>query len=137
MISGGTGYLLDVTSKRTITSGSSSTTTITLTCTLAPKGSALYIRITLDGGRTPVANATIDATPVETCNGVNTTIAIIWHPAINASGLATLDASDLTYYSITVHYGSQSYPFTANVQNSLTTCASLSVPSGSLSIISC
>jgi len=82
-------------------------------CPLAPKGSTLYIRITHDGARTPVTNVTIDATPVETCNGVNTTIAILMQPPVNSSGIATLDASFDIFLSVTVHYGSQSYPFNA------------------------
>ena len=125
----GAGYLVGAGGQRPTSSASTSTTTMTLTCALAPKGSTLYIKTTLNDGKTPATNITIDATPVETCNGVDTTIALIYHPAVNASGVATLDASDITYYSVTVHYGGQSYPFTAYVQNPLT-CASLSVPSG-------
>ena len=104
---------------------------------LAPKGSSLYVKITLDGGGLPVTNATIGATSVETCNGVDTAIAIIWQPVVNASGIATLNAGGYTYYSVTVHYRSQDYPFKGFVENSLATCASLSVPSGSLSVSSC
>lgn len=99
-------------------------------CDLAPKGSVLYIRLTsYYGGNTPVTNATIDATPVETCSGVNTTIAIIYQPTVNASGIATLDASDVSFYSVTVHYGTQSayYVFVANVQNSPATCANVRI----------
>ncbi len=118
------------------------TTTIAPACVLAQQGSSLYVKITLDDGKTPVTNATVDATPVETCNGVNTTIAIIYHPVVNASGVATLDASGSTFYSVTVHYGSQSYPFSAyvvhperSVRNS--TCANIKLPSGSLSVTAC
>lgn len=137
VISAGAGYLIGVATQQSVTSGLISPSTVTLTCALAPKGSALYIRITLDGAGTPVTNATVDATPVETCNGVNTTIAIIWHPPVNASGIATLNASGETFYSVTVNYGSQSYPFTAYIQSFPATCASLSVPSGSLTVSSC
>jgi hypothetical protein len=115
------------------------TTTMATACVLAPEGSSLYIKITLDDGKTPVTNATIDAVPVETCSGVNTTIAIFYHhhPMVNASGVATLDAGGSTYYSITVHYGSQNYPIEASVLNSPATCASLSVPSGAVSVSAC
>jgi hypothetical protein len=106
-------------------------------CDIAPQGSVLYVRITLDGDRTPVTNATVEAVPVETCNGVNTTIAILMQPPVNATGAATLDGSYDTFLSVTVHYGNQSYPFDAYVNRSLMTCANLSVPSGSLSISSC
>jgi len=113
------------------------TTTMATACSLAPEGSSLYIKIALDDGKTPVTNASIDAVPVETCSGVNTTIGIFYHPMLNASGVATLDAGGSTYYSITVHYGSKSYPLAASVLNSPATCASLSVPSGAVRISSC
>ncbi len=82
----------------------------------------------------PVSNATIYATPVETCGGVGTTIAIMYHTLINASGSA--------FYSVTVHYGSQSYPFSAYVVRSEqgirnSTCASIELPSGSLTVTPC
>jgi len=111
-------------------------------CMLAQQGSSLYVKITLDDGKTPVTNATIDATPVEICSGVNTTIPILAHPVVNASGVATIDASGSTFYSVTVHYGSRSYPFSAyvvhperSVRNS--TCANIELPSGSLSVTTC
>jgi hypothetical protein len=113
------------------------TTTLATGCMPAPEGSQLYIKITLDDGKTPVTNATIDAVPVETCGGVNTTIAIFYHPMVNASGVATLDAGGSTYYSITVHYGSRSYPLAVSVLSSPATCASLSVPSGAETISVC
>jgi hypothetical protein len=135
--SAGAGYLVGVSNQRPSTSGSSSTATTTPTCDIALRGSVLYVKVSLDGARTPVTSATVDAVPVETCNGVNTTIPIIMQPTVNATGVATLDASYDTFYSVVVHYGTRSYPFMAFVQNSLATCASLSVPSGNLSITSC
>lgn len=100
------------------------------TCSVAPKGSVLYIRLASADGNTPVTDATIDATPVEACDGVNTTIAILWQPPINASGVAMLNASGVTFYSVTIYSGSyrlnssvMNYQFTADVRNSLTTCA--------------
>ena len=106
-------------------------------CDTAPQGSKLFIKTTMNDGTTPVTNVTIDATPVETCNGVNTTITIVSHPTTNASGIAVLDASYDTFYDLTVHYNNQSYPFTASVTNSMATCASLSIPSGNLNVASC
>jgi hypothetical protein len=106
-------------------------------CNTAPGGSVLYVKIIHDETRTPVTNATVDAVPVETCNGANTTIAILTQFTGNATGVVTLDASFDTFYNITVHYGIQSYSFTADVQHSLFTCSVLSVPSGNLSITSC
>ncbi|MDA4127174.1 MAG: hypothetical protein OK452_08255 [Thaumarchaeota archaeon] len=46
-------------------------------CDIAPQGSVLYVKVTLDRAKTPATNATVEAVPVETCNGVNTTIAIL------------------------------------------------------------
>jgi len=107
------------------------------TCDTAPQGAVLYVKITQGEAKTPVTNATVDAFPVETCGGVNTTIAILMQPTVNATGVATLDASFDTFYSITVHYGGQSYSYTAYVQHSLDTCADISVPSGSSNIAPC
>jgi hypothetical protein len=110
---------------------------MTPTCDIAPKGSVLYVKITPDSTRTSGRIATVDAAPVLTCNGVNTTITILIQPTVNATGVATLDGSYATFLSVTVHYGSQSFTFDAYVQHSLTTCANLRLPSGSLSITSC
>jgi hypothetical protein len=122
--SAGLGYSIGVTTKQ-------------LPCDTAPSGSVLYVRITQSVTRIPVTNATIDAIPVETCHGIDTTIAILEHPTVNATGVARLDASFDTYYSVTVHYGGQVYPLRAYVQHSLTTCADINVPSGSLSVAPC
>jgi len=113
------------------------TETAQQSCDIAPQGSVVYVRILHDGVRTPVTNATVEAVAVETCNGINTTIDILMLPTVNATGVATLDGSYATFLSVTVHYGSQSYPFDAHVQHPLATCANLSIPSGSLSVASC
>jgi len=107
-----------------------------VSCETAPQGSILYVKIAHDVTKTPVTNATVDATPVETCNGIDTTIAILMEPAVNSTGVATIDAGYYTSFSITVHYGTQVYPFAADVQ-SLITCATISIPSGSLGISAC
>jgi hypothetical protein len=108
-----------------------------LTCDVAPKGSTLYIKITLDDGKTPVTNATVEAIPVETCSGVDTSLAIVYHPVVNSTGVATEDSSYLTYYAVTIHYDGRSYPFVVHVQNSRETCARLRVPFGNTSVTSC
>ena len=115
----------------------SSTQRTSTPCDTAPKGSVLYVKITHGEAKTPVTNATIDAVPVETCGGANTTIAILAQPKVNATGVATLDASFDTFYSLTVHYGGQSYSYIAYVQHSLDTCADISVLSDSSSIAPC
>jgi len=115
----------------------SSTQRTSTTCDTAPQGSVLYVKITHGEAKTPVTNATVDAFPVETCGGVNTTIAILMQPTVNATGVATLDASFDTFYSLTVHYGGQSYSYIAYVQHSLDTCADISVLSDSSSIAPC
>lgn len=75
--SAGAGHFVGRTGQQPANSASS-TTTMTLTCTLSPKGSTLYFRVTLDDNKTSVTNATINATPVETCNGVDTTRRFPW-----------------------------------------------------------
>jgi hypothetical protein len=122
--SAGIGYLVGISTRQP-------------TCESAPQGSVLYVKITHGEAKTPVTNATVNAVPVETCGGVNTTIAILMQPTVNAAGVATLDASSDTFYGITVLYGGQSYSYTAYVQHSLDTCADISVPSGSSSIAPC
>jgi hypothetical protein len=132
--SAGAGYLVGV-SNHTQSSNQS--------C-VAPDGSILYIMIIQDSTKASVTNATVDAFPVQTCNrndittgsGV-TTIPILFHAPTNASGAVTIDASYSTYFSVTAHYRSQGYPFIAYVANRSATCATLSVPSGTLSVSTC
>ena len=102
-------------------------------CSLAPKGSVLYIRLTSNYGVNPAVNG-IDATPIETCNGVNTTVALIYQPPINASGVTTLDASGVTSYIVSIYVGNyqlnrqtENYQINVNVLNSLSTCANVEI----------
>lgn len=114
-----------------------SSTSTNLICTIAPKGSTLTINVTRDGGNSPATNVTISATPVEVCNGVKTTIAVIYHPVLNAHGIAVLNSNFLTYYEIVVGYNGQNYPIQAAVSDYPSTCAKLSVPSGKVLVGPC
>ena len=117
--------------------GSSSTTTVTPQCALSPLGSTLYIRVVSQSGNVVPADVTMDASPVETCDGRTATIEVLYHPTLNASGVASFDASYATFISLTVHYQDKNYTFRADVHNSTTTCANLDVPSGVSTVAPC
>jgi hypothetical protein len=124
--------------------GTSNTATIvtttsemrSLSCDPSSPGTGFYLRISSDSGGVPVTNATVDATPVRVCNGVATTTAIVWQPAVNSSGVASLNASFVTYYSLVVHYSNQTYKLKADLHSFQTTVVNLSVPSGRVNITS-
>jgi hypothetical protein len=111
-----------------------SSVTTTLTCDPPSPGAGFYLRISSDNGNAPVTDARVDATPVRVCNRVETTTAIILQPPLNASGVASLNASFVTYYSITVHYSGQTYSLKAYMHSSQTTVVNLSVPSGKVDV---
>ena len=106
-------------------------------CDIAPQGSDLYVRATKTLTAAPVANAAVDAVPVETCRGIDTTIGILMKGTTNATGVARLDASFDTNLTLTVHYVGHDYPFRAYVQDAPATCADLNLPSGSLRVSPC
>jgi hypothetical protein len=97
-------------------------------------GSGFYLKVSSDGWGVPVTDTKVDASPVRVCKGVETTTAVLWQPPLNSSGVASLNASFVTYYSLVIHYSNQTYMLKAYVHSLQTTVVELSVPSGKVNV---
>jgi len=106
-------------------------------CTPDPYGKAVFIELVYDNGTRIAGNSTnnglsVDESPVQVCNGMTVTIAIIFNVQLNQTGIASLNPAEdyASFYIVHVHYAGKVYDITAPTESNKTTLVIVSIPSG-------
>ena len=95
-------------------------------------GKGFYVRLVAEKTGEPIQNVTVGGSPGLTCNGIETTTAIIWQAPTNSSGVASLNSAGSSWYVLTIQYSGNAYHFRVEMHQNQTTYVTVRLPSGNI-----